>query len=93
MAIKTIYICEKCGHEQLTADQFWTVGIQANHHGYAVGFYDFVEGKKMQVCRPCLESFGIHVSKKVEQDTKPAPPTLEELIAEIIARCAPYEVQ
>lgn len=93
MAIKTIYICEKCGQEQLSAEQFWTVGVQAYHHGYSVGKYDFVEGKKLQVCRRCLESFGIHVKQQNDQESQPVPPTLEDLIAEIIARCTPREAQ
>lgn len=93
MAIKTIYICEKCGHEQLSSDQFWTVGVQAYHHNYSVGPREFVEGKKIQLCRPCLESFGIYVQQRKDPEVQPVTPTLEELIAEIIARCTSSEVR
>jgi hypothetical protein len=47
-----------------------------------------VEGKHMQVCRPCLESFGIHVQTKTKDDVVPTVPSLEELIREIVQRCA-----
>lgn len=87
MSVKTIYICDKCQNEQPTAEQFWTVGVSANVHTY-VGDH-FVEGKSMQVCRPCLESFGIYVRQKPNDATPPpAPPTVEELIREIVARCS-----
>lgn len=88
MSRKVIYTCDKCGAEQLTHEQFWTVGVQANHFGATVGPYDFVDGKKLEVCRPCLESFGIHVTTK-KNEPQPKPPTVEELIREIIERCQP----
>lgn len=84
MSIKTIYKCDKCGSEQESNNQFWTVGVTANCSNYASR--DFVAGKSMQVCRPCLESFGIHVQHKQDEPAQ-QPPTLEELILEIISRC------
>ena len=87
MSIRTIYTCEKCGAEQLTGDQFWTVGVQANHHAYSPQVWQFVTGKSLQVCRPCLESFGIHVQTKPNEEPAPVP-TVEELIREIIERCS-----
>ena len=86
--VKIIYICEKCGHEQLTGDQFWTVGVQATHHNDAASPGCYVAGKSLQVCRPCLESFGIYVRQKPNEPPVPIPST-EELIREIIARCQP----
>jgi hypothetical protein len=85
MSVKTLYICDKCGGVQETADQFWTVGVTANHgmHLEARNFY--VKDKHVQVCRPCLESFGIHVMQKPSDPPKPQLPTVEELIREIIS--------
>jgi hypothetical protein len=85
MTVKTIFICDKCGNEQLDANQFWTVGVTANHATYATATY--VEGKSLQVCRPCLESFGIHVHVR-HDELMSAPPSVEDLIRQILALCS-----
>ena len=82
--ITTIYKCDKCGNEQDTDEQFWTVGITARTKWHR-DMNDVV--KSIHVCRPCLESFGIYVQKKKDEPL-PEPPTVEELIREIIARCS-----
>ena len=90
MSVKTLYTCDKCGSVQETADQFWTVGVTANHgmhqHPYQAEARSlYVKDKHVQVCRPCLESFGIHVMQKPSDPPKPQLPTVEELIREIIS--------
>lgn len=86
MSRQVIYKCDKCGSEQATADQFWTVGVKASPLNYPHDM--FVSNKHvMEVCRPCLESFGIHVQPTPkDQPQPPAPPTLEELISDIVLR-------
>lgn len=91
MTVKTIYICDKCGSEQDSSKQFWTVGVTAtcSIHPDPHGYRRFVEDKYLQVCRPCLESFGIHVQTRPEhKDNPPQIPTIEELIREIVERCS-----
>ena len=84
--ITTIYKCDKCGNEQNDNDQFWTVGITARTKWHQ-SMDDIV--KSIQVCRPCLESLGIYVTQTKKKDEPlPAPPTIEELIREIIERCS-----
>ena len=82
--ITTIYKCDKCGNEQTTKEQFWTVGVIATTSHSSSGALPI---KSIHVCRPCLESFGIYVQKK-KDELLPKPPTVEELIREIIARCS-----
>ena len=85
MSIKTIYICDKCGAEQVTPEQFWTVGLWAVYSATRTTAEqnEYVADKRVQVCRPCLESFGIHV--RIKDSVDPAPqPTIEELIREIL---------
>lgn len=78
-----IYECDKCHARQDTHDQFWTVGIKAE--SFQHNSNEFVDKKfKMQVCRACLESFGIYVQIKPNEPPRPTPPTLEDLIVEII---------
>jgi len=90
MSIKTLYTCDKCGVVQEDNKQFWTVGVTANCQTYPSD--TFVTGMHMHVCRPCLESFGIYVHKKPDETTNtPEPPTLEELINEIVLRCIPHD--
>ncbi len=83
--VTIIYKCDKCGVNQDNADQFWTVGVTAMCYGYDAS--SFLRDKSLQVCRPCLELLGIHVMEK-EGETLPTPPTVEELIREIILRCS-----
>ena len=84
MSVKTLYICDKCGGTQETADQYWFVGVTANRGIHPEGRL-YVKDKHMHVCRPCLESFGIHVMQKPSDPPNPQPPTVEELIREIIS--------
>ena len=87
MAFKTIYTCDKCGNEQEKSDQFWTVGVSATHSVHPSS--DFVQGKFMHVCRPCLESLGIYVQKKPEHvQNPPIIPSVEDLIRELVQRCS-----
>ena len=77
--ITTIYKCDKCGNELPSKEQFWTVeiitsSVYNSRHSEAV----------IEVCRPCLESFGINVPKD-KAKILPPPPTVEDLIREIIS--------
>lgn len=83
MSVRTIYKCDKCSSETEKNEQFWTVGVTANAQLYTSR--DFVTGFSMQVCRPCLESLGIHVrTKPADGQEAPPRPTLEEVILEIV---------
>jgi hypothetical protein len=88
MSITTIYKCDKCGKEQDTNQQFWTVGVSAscspNPPPSTSSPRYFVENMSMQVCRLCLEKFGIYAKKVEEPEQQPRTPTLEELIIEIV---------
>ena len=91
MTIKVTYICDKCGAEQPTINQFWTVGVAVKSGNSAPidQFNDsFVPGKSIQVCRPCLESFGLYVSPKKKQNPDYNPPSIEDLFREIIEICS-----
>ena len=81
MIHQATYECDKCHAIQETDEQFWTVGVKAVHHRYTSdSFVD--ETFKMDVCRTCLESFGIHVSRREKHEPPPpAPPTLEPLLS------------
>ena len=84
MTIETIYKCDKCGSEQSDNKQFWKVGVFASSFNcQAPPYITSVSGKEIQVCRSCLESFGIYVQKKKDEEP-PKLPTIEELIGEII---------
>lgn len=93
MSQKTIYTCDKCKAEQVTLgewpEQWWTVTVAANCANYTDTRYSSAH-VNIQVCRPCLELFGIHVSKRPDS-IAPAPklPTIEELIVEIVQRSIP----
>jgi hypothetical protein len=81
MSVRTIYKCDKCGAEQDESEQFWKVMISAQIINYYGSSYPV---KDIQVCRPCLESFGIHDQRPVAvKETAPAP-SVEDLIRQIM---------
>ena len=86
MSVQTIYKCDKCGAEQGTVDQFWTVGVFAHVYNGSLNTYSpAIDGDyKMQVCRKCLEEFGIHASNRPPKEPARAPITLEDLIIELV---------
>lgn len=89
MSVKTIYTCDKCKGEQETDDQFWSVGVVARadyNKKLDTGYTTYVSNMSMQVCRPCLESFGIHVTKKKDtvSPSNIPEPTLEDRIRELV---------
>lgn len=84
MSITTIYKCDRCGAEQSTSNQFWTVGVVAKHGHDTFQWYDsFTDGKVIQVCRPCLGDLGIFVHPR-EKAPENTPVTIEALIREIV---------
>lgn len=87
MTITTNYKCDKCGAIQDTPVQFWEVGVYARvvNTTFTANLGTKVSSKfEMQVCRQCLEMFGIHPTKQTEQMDNYNPPTLEDLITEIV---------
>lgn len=51
---------------------------------YALKLWESQKLKGINVCRKCLESLGINASKAVRESSEYNPPTIEELIAEIV---------
>ena len=86
MSIKTIYTCDKCKNEQESQQQFWSVGIVANCPPSESSTYT-ITGLTIQVCRPCLDSFGIYVSEKKRKESGIVYPTIEDLFREILDIC------
>jgi hypothetical protein len=82
MAKKTIYTCDKCGAEQLTKTQFWTLQITARTEGDE--FESSVSGLMIEVCRECLEKYGIYSKQKPKQTTEENRVTIESIIKDLI---------
>ncbi len=85
--IVTTYTCDKCGHHQTTNDQMWGVGVVLQH-GMVVSDYGprLAPQVKGLWCRPCIESIGLLCAPpKPDDKDAPAPPTLEDMIREIVA--------
>lgn len=82
MSKKTIFTCDKCGHEQDTDNQFWTVSVGFVYGTGTVGFGN--GAKSLQVCRPCLEGFGLVPQTDVKKTSEAKTPSVEDLIREIL---------
>lgn len=83
MAITTIYKCDRCNSEQSSNTQLWQLNVAYRHLGTG---YSENKTTGIQVCRKCLESLGINASKAVRESPEYNPPTIEDLIAEIVQR-------
>ena len=79
--ITTEYKCDKCKKVQFTSEQFWTIGVGA---GAGAGAPHISVDRTIHVCRNCLEDLGYHVRPIFP--SRPPPPSLEELIREILER-------
>ncbi|OHB69253.1 MAG: hypothetical protein A2W23_07535 [Planctomycetes bacterium RBG_16_43_13] len=79
MSITTIYKCDKCGNEQNSGKKFWTVYVMISGEYYTQSIQ-----KEIYVCQLCLESFGILVPRE-KVEALPPPPTVEDLIREIMS--------
>ena len=86
MSVETNYTCDKCGNVQHKIDQFWRVGVMAMPYSGATNRYQNFTLDPLEVCRDCLEAFGIYPQKKTLESPTYNPPTLEELIIEIVQR-------
>ncbi|PHS13512.1 MAG: hypothetical protein COA78_07170 [Blastopirellula sp.] len=95
MSIETIRKCDKCdttiteGVDDFNG-QLWRVGVSAQCYSNRIvrnssSVHNFVDGMEMDVCRKCLEGFGIHVQERNIGKATPQPPTLEDVIREIVA--------
>jgi hypothetical protein len=81
--ITVTYKCDRCGAEQKKPDQFWHIKVSFEPHqnGSCREYAD----RQIHVCRACLETFGL-VPSIIQVEPTP-PPTIEELIREVISRC------
>ena len=84
MSVQTIYKCDKCSKEQPTMAQFWEISISANTIDDPRSGYPRAT---IQVCRACLESYGIYAKKETKEAVGYSPPSTEELILEVLGRC------
>lgn len=83
MARKTIYKCDKCESEQETPVQFWTLRVTARTAGDE--YESSVSGLSIEVCRECLEKYGIYSKQKPKQTPEENKVTIESIIKDLIA--------
>lgn len=84
--ITTIRTCDRCKATLKDEDQLWEIGIGFSCMGTTWRTTGIDHDKTRQWCRPCMERAGLlggddHPSK---QDPPAAPPTIEDLIRDIV---------
>lgn len=82
MTTSTTYICDVCGAEQSTCEQFWTFGLSLKPQNSSA----FVGGhvKTFDACRACAEKF--RMLPYVKTPKPETPPSIPELLREILTR-------
>lgn len=78
----TVYKCDRCGAEQNTSEQFWSVGIVAGQDSITPQYKPM--DRQMHVCRKCLNELGVFSSSKSKEEKVPM---IEGLIREVAQRC------
>lgn len=82
MAVKTTYTCDLCGHTQDDSNQMWWVGVSIDQNRHTSQRY----AKMDQLwCRACaLKRHLLPFSDEKQKAKAPPPPTLEDLVREIV---------
>jgi hypothetical protein len=88
MAIRTIYKCDCCGHEQDNNDQMWCVELFVSHYpgrGYGTSY----PAVRVLWCRKCINKFALldrlaeHSLNKQPEPHESQRPTIEDIFREI----------
>lgn len=84
MSITTTYTCDKCGASQGTYTQMWEIKVAFYHYGNRPEYSDGLQPKALW-CRKCVEPYPFLLGRpRLEGDTSPPPPTLEDFLRDII---------
>jgi len=81
--ITTIYTCDKCGHAQDTKEQMWQVQVSIGSIGERPSQN---RAHAADWCRKCAEAAHLlpDVRHKEAKEELPPPPTLEDLVRQIV---------
>ena len=84
--ITTTWKCDHCGHEQPTAYQMWDVAITLRHVDAADSYVSSPSKVVGELwCRPCVDRFALIGRLTLREEPAAAlPPTLEDLIREML---------
>lgn len=89
MAITTTFRCDRCGREHPTPEQFWHLAVSLWHHGRTPLNPSNEAINKVDLCRECVEDFGLVPRAPERRDQPVAAPTVEDLLRQMIAMCMP----
>lgn len=77
--------CDKCKRKVEKDEQFWALNLRAQERSTRYkNIEDEYPTRSIDVCRPCLESFGIYTRNKPEPE-KLTPPGIEAMLREILS--------
>lgn len=84
MAIKTIYTCDRCGHEQTTINDLWTIRLVVTH-GNTHPSISMADRNQALWCRKCCnEHQMINEPKPTPTTPNPVILTLEQRIVALM---------
>lgn len=83
MTIKTEYICDLCQAVAHDTKQFWHVAVHVGSNLFRAD--NTSKQHELHCCRNCLETrLGIHVQTKTKETPGYIPPTVEDIIIDIV---------
>jgi hypothetical protein len=83
MMITTKYICDRCGKEQDTIQQIWSVNINVFANPGVLGGSYPTKNVHQDWCRECTELFGLLPVVEIKKEEVKQNVTLEDIIREI----------
>lgn len=95
MAHKTTYTCDRCSKQGESPDFLLAVDVRIRS-SYPTSYSDNMDVKKTaEWCQQCLHDTGLKqiydVEKKKRVDPPPNPPTIEDLVREIVSEMIPQQ--
>lgn len=92
--IVTTYICDRCGAEQKTNTQMWSVGVHLIPAGRPRELYSHAKPPELWCtkCANSIELFNYLTPKKAAEQNKPAPKSLSEQLLEILRQAIREEM-
>ncbi len=85
MGITTEYKCDRCEHTQEERTQMWEVEVMRRSlDSPSASASAARQPPKKLWCKKCMEELHILPCKQGQEEKLPPPPTLEDLIREII---------
>jgi len=84
MGTQVTFTCDRCKKVLASEDALWEVALTCeSRNGYRSHYFTPTKQQKAEWCRPCVDEMGVFVGL-IRAETPEQPPTIENIIREIV---------